>query len=110
MAGLACDIVTPAALLYSNDAYMVVVPGVEGEMGLLQGHVPLVSCLADGVVRIQIENGGALHLRKGPGTDTESLGYVQNGDKATILGESGEWYRVRVDGKEGYLKKIYLVG
>ena len=59
---------------------------------------------------IQIENGGALHLRKGPGTDTESLGYVQNGDNAPILGESGEWYRVRVDGKEGYLKKIYLVG
>ena len=59
---------------------------------------------------IQIENGGALHLRKGPGTDTESLGYVQNGDKATILGESGEWYHVRVDGKEGYLKKTYLDG
>ena len=57
---------------------------------------------------IQIENGGTLHLRKGPGTDTESLGYVQDGDKAVILGESGEWYRVRVDGKEGYLKKIYL--
>ena len=59
---------------------------------------------------IHIENDGTLHLRKGPGTDTESLGYVQNGDKAAILGESGEWYRVRVDGKEGYLKKIYLVG
>ena len=57
-----------------------------------------------------IENDGTLHLRKGPSTDTESLGYVQNGDKAAILGESGEWYRVRVDGKEGYLKKIYLVG
>ena len=59
---------------------------------------------------IQIENGGALHLRKGPGTDTESLGYVQDGDKAVILGESGEWYRIRVNGKEGYLKKIYLDG
>lgn len=53
MAGLVCDIVTPAAKLYSDDAYMVVVPGVEGEMGFLQGHVPLVSVLADGVVRIQ---------------------------------------------------------
>ena len=39
MAGLVCDIVTPAAKLYSNDAYMVVVPGVEGEMGFLQGYV-----------------------------------------------------------------------
>ena len=51
MAGLVCDIVTPAARLYSDDAYMVVVPGVEGEMGFLQGHAPLVSVLADGVAR-----------------------------------------------------------
>ena len=58
MAGLACDIVTPAAKLFSNDAYMVVVPGVEGEMGFLQGHVPLVSTLADGIVRVQLEQNG----------------------------------------------------
>lgn len=55
MAGLVCDIVTPAAKLYSDDVYMVVVPGAEGEMGFLQNHVPLVSVLADGVVRIQNE-------------------------------------------------------
>ena len=53
MAKLICDIVTPAAKLYSDEAYMVVVPGVEGEMGFLHGHVPLVSALAAGVVRIQ---------------------------------------------------------
>lgn len=58
MAGLVCDIVTPVAKLYSDDAYMVVVPGVEGEMGFLQGHVPLVSVLADGVVRIQGDPNG----------------------------------------------------
>ena len=53
MAKLICDIVTPAAKLFSDEAYMVVVPGVEGEMGFLQGHVPLVSALSDGVVRVQ---------------------------------------------------------
>ena len=37
---------------------MVVVPGVEGEMGFLKGHVPLVSVLADGVARIQNEKDG----------------------------------------------------
>lgn len=58
MAGLVCDIVTPVAKLYSSDAYMVVVPGVEGEMGFLKGHVPLVSVLADGVARIQVEQDG----------------------------------------------------
>ena len=52
MANLVCDIVTPAAKLYSDEASMVIVPGVEGEMGFLYHHVPLVSPLSDGVVRI----------------------------------------------------------
>ena len=80
MAGLVCDIVTPAAKLFSNDAYMVVVPGVEGEMGFLQGHVPLVSVLADGVVRIQAENGSEQKRFALQG------GYVQvTGQKVIIL-------------------------
>ena len=82
MAGLVCDIVTPAAKLLSDDAYMVVVPGVEGEMGFLQGHVPLVSVLADGVVRIQTENGGEMKRFALQG------GYVQvTGRKVIILAD-----------------------
>ncbi len=82
MAGLVCDIVTPAAKLLSDDAYMVVVPGVEGEMGFLQGHVPLVSVLADGVVRIQAENGGEMKRFALQG------GYVQvTGQKVIILAD-----------------------
>ncbi len=56
MSKLICDIVTPAAKLYSEEAYMVVVPGVEGEMGYLINHEPLVSLLADGQIRIQVES------------------------------------------------------
>ena len=82
MAGLVCDIVTPAAKLLSDDAYMVVVPGVEGEMGFLHGHVPLVSVLADGVVRIQAENGGEMKRFAFQG------GYVQvTGRKVIILAD-----------------------
>ena len=82
MAGLVCDIVTPATKLFSDDAYMVVVPGVEGEMGFLQGHVPLVSVLADGVVRIQAENGGEMKRFALQG------GYVQvTGQKVIILAD-----------------------
>ena len=82
MAGLVCDIVTPAAKLLSDDAYMVVVPGVEGEMGFLHGHVPLVSVLADGVVRIQAENGGEMKRFAPQG------GYVQvTGQKVIILAD-----------------------
>ena len=52
MAGFMCDIVTPVAKLVSDEVELVVVPGVEGEMGFLRGHAPLVSVLADGVARV----------------------------------------------------------
>ena len=82
MAGLAFDIVPPAAKLFSADASLVVVPGVEGEMGFLKGHVPLVSLLADGVVRIQAENGGETKRFALQG------GYVQvTGQKVIILAD-----------------------
>ncbi|MEF9876835.1 ATP synthase F1 subunit epsilon [Gordonibacter sp.] len=82
MAGLVCDIVTPQALLYSDDAYMVVVPGVEGEMGFLQGHVPLVSVLADGVTRVQNQKDGDAKRFALQG------GYVEvTGEKVIILAD-----------------------
>ncbi|HIW75627.1 MULTISPECIES: ATP synthase F1 subunit epsilon [Gordonibacter] len=82
MAGLVCDIVTPAAKLYSDDAYMVVVPGVEGEMGFLQGHVPLVSVLADGVARVQNQKDGEIKRFALQG------GYVEvTGEKVIILAD-----------------------
>ena len=52
MTGFMCDIVTPVAKLVSEEAELVVVPGVEGEMGFLRGHAPLVSVLADGIARV----------------------------------------------------------
>ena len=36
MAGFMCDIVTPVAKLVSDEVELVVVPGVEGEMGFLR--------------------------------------------------------------------------
>ena len=81
MAGLVCDIVTPAAKLYSDECTMVVVPGLEGSMGFLTGHVPLVSPLADGVVRV--EKGGSETVE----FDC-SGGYVQvTGDKVIVLAD-----------------------
>ncbi|MCB7038138.1 ATP synthase F1 subunit epsilon [Eggerthella sinensis] len=53
MAGFMCDIVTPVAKLVSQEVELVVVPGVEGEMGFLKGHAPLVSVLADGEARVK---------------------------------------------------------
>ncbi|RAZ22864.1 ATP synthase F1 subunit epsilon [Campylobacter hyointestinalis] len=47
------EIVTPEGLIFSNDAKMVVLPGSEGEFGVLPGHASLVSLLKIGVVDIE---------------------------------------------------------
>lgn len=52
MAKLRLEIVTPEAKKFSDDVDMVVVPGVEGELGILPLHVPLMTRLLPGEVRI----------------------------------------------------------
>ena len=39
------ELVTPARLVRSEDVYMVVVPGTEGEFGVLEGHAPVMSTI-----------------------------------------------------------------
>ena len=78
---LVCDIVTPSAKLFSDTCTMVVVPGLEGSMGFLEGHVPLVSPLADGPVRVQKEGGEEIEFEC-------SGGYVQvTGKKVIVLAD-----------------------
>jgi F-type H+-transporting ATPase subunit epsilon len=53
MAGkIAFELVSPERLLESSEADMVVVPGAEGDFGVLPGHVPLISTLRPGVIEI----------------------------------------------------------
>ena len=46
------ELVTPARLLRSEEVYMVVVPGTEGDFGVLQGHAPLMSTVRDGELHV----------------------------------------------------------
>ena len=47
---LQVDIVTPERLLISQEADMVVLPGAAGQMGVMAGHVPLLTTLAAGEI------------------------------------------------------------
>ncbi len=44
------DLVSPEKLLLSEEVEMVVVPGAEGDFGVLIGHAPLISALRPGVI------------------------------------------------------------
>lgn len=46
------ELVTPEKLVRSEDVYMVVVPGTEGDFGVLEGHAPLMSTIRDGELAI----------------------------------------------------------
>jgi F-type H+-transporting ATPase subunit epsilon len=46
------DLVSPERLLLSTDAEMVTIPGTEGGMGVMAGHMPLISTLRPGVIAV----------------------------------------------------------
>jgi len=46
------ELVTPERLLVSQDVEMVVVPGTEGNFGVLPGHAPFISTIRPGTVDI----------------------------------------------------------
>lgn len=50
---LRLEIVTPERLVYSDDVDAVNVPGIEGELGILPHHAPLISTLGLGELRIR---------------------------------------------------------
>ncbi|HEY4752677.1 MAG TPA: F0F1 ATP synthase subunit epsilon [Candidatus Limnocylindrales bacterium] len=75
------EIVTPERLAFSDDVDMVLVPGIEGEMGILPHHTPLVSLLGLGELRI----------RKGGQEESFAIagGFVQvRPDKVVVMAET----------------------
>lgn len=63
---LRLEIVTPEAKTYSEDVDMVVLPGIEGELGILPQHVPLMTQLVPGELKVT-RNGQDLYLAVGEG-------------------------------------------
>lgn len=66
MAKLRLEIVTPERIAYSDEVDSVVVPGIEGELGILPMHVPLMTQLLPGELKVQ-KDGKQLHLAVGEG-------------------------------------------
>ena len=51
------DIVTPEKKIFSeNNILSVTVPGIEGDMGILNNHVPIITFLRPGTIQIQAQN------------------------------------------------------
>lgn len=76
------ELVTPEKLVRSEGVHMVVVPGAEGDFGVLEGHSPMMSTLRDGTISIY-SSAGAM-----PETIAVDGGFAEVSDKGlTILAE-----------------------
>lgn len=51
-----CEIVSQDRLIFEGDADSVLLPGTEGEMGILPHHAPLLSTLSYGVIKVRQQN------------------------------------------------------
>ena len=77
------EIVTPERLAYSDEVDAVVLPGSEGELGVLPHHAPLVSTLGVGELRI----------RKGGSEESFAIvgGFVQvRPDRVVVMAETAD--------------------
>lgn len=63
MSKIACGIVDLNDRIFqSPDVSMVVVPGRAGEMGFMEGHVPVLSRLNSGIVRVHLQDDSVLRF------------------------------------------------
>jgi F-type H+-transporting ATPase subunit epsilon len=80
---LLLEIVTPEKLAFSDQVDAVVLPGSEGELGVLPHHAPLVSTLG----------AGELRLRKGGTEESFAIvgGFLQVlPDKVVVMAETAD--------------------
>jgi F-type H+-transporting ATPase subunit epsilon len=79
------ELVTPARLVRSEEVHMVVVPGTEGEFGVLEGHAPVMSTIRDGALKVYKTEGAA------PEEIMVQGGFAEVGDSGlTVLAEHVE--------------------
>ena len=83
MARLHFELVTPEKLVMSEDVHMVVVPGTEGEFGVMVGHAFVMSTLRDGELAVYRTAGAA------PEMIPVSGGFAEVSERGlTVLAES----------------------
>jgi len=78
------EVVTPDGEVFSRDVAMVVLPGIEGELGILARHQPLVTLLGVGETRIRTLDDTWEYIATG-------IGYAQVlFDKVLVVADHGE--------------------
>jgi F-type H+-transporting ATPase subunit epsilon len=77
------DVVSAEEQIFAGEAEFVVLPGIDGELGVYPRHTPLLTAIRPGAVRIKV-----------PGKDADELVFVQGGflevqpNRVTVLADT----------------------
>jgi F-type H+-transporting ATPase subunit epsilon len=66
-ATLKLEIVTPERTAFSGDVYSVVMPTVDGEIGVFPDHIPLITAIEPGELVVAMDGGKQEYLAVGEG-------------------------------------------
>lgn len=82
MATLQCNVVSAKGAIYSGEINMLIAAGVEGEVGIMPGHVPFITLLKPGALHIKLKD------------NTDEMVYISGGvlevqpNTITVLADS----------------------
>ena len=98
------ELVSPAKLLLSDDVDMVVVPGAEGDFGVLAGHAPVISTVRPGTITVYQEDGVSERIFVAGGIAEVTM------ERCTVLAEEAERVddidRAEVEGQMAELRDL----
>ena len=83
MATISFDLVSPESLIFNDDVGMIIIPGKDGDLGVLPGHSKIMSSLRPGRVMVYSEDKNLLKSFFVSGGFTEI-----NPEKCIVLAES----------------------
>ena len=83
MATISFDLVSPESLIFNDDVGMIIIPGKDGDLGVLPGHSKIMSSLRPGRVMVYGEDKNLIKSFFVSGGFTEI-----NPEKCIVLGES----------------------
>lgn len=87
MAGLPFELVSPERLVFSGAVTEVIVPGAEGEFGVLAGHAPFIGTLKPGILTIKTDGEPQRYFVRGGFAEVNQTGLTVLAEEAKPVDE-----------------------
>lgn len=84
------DLVSPERMLASRQASEVQVPGADGDLTVMPGHMPMITTLRPGVMKVDGPDGAQDYLVTGGFAEVNSEAVSILAEKATPMAEAGK--------------------